>query len=219
MRTIVYVDGYNLYYGLLRKSPYKWLDLYTLFQNHVLSSSTEVIEVRYYTAPVKKDMSDDPESPRRQRIYLQALKKMPPCKVCIIEGSIESSKPRRRLVETIPERPDLTKVRVWQFSEKKTDVNLATDMLTAALTNACEQIVLCSNDSDLEGALAAICRHTDIQIGLVAPIPSDDHRKITTDLKKFSHWSKKLSVVHLENSQLPDVIPRQTKPIKKPQGW
>jgi hypothetical protein len=39
MRTIVYVDGYNLYYGLLRKSAYKWLDLYSLFQNHVLHQS------------------------------------------------------------------------------------------------------------------------------------------------------------------------------------
>ena len=27
MRTIVYIDGFNLYYGLLRHSPHKWLDL------------------------------------------------------------------------------------------------------------------------------------------------------------------------------------------------
>ena len=25
-RTAVYVDGYNLYYGLLKGTPYKWLD-------------------------------------------------------------------------------------------------------------------------------------------------------------------------------------------------
>jgi len=31
VKTIVYVDGYNLYYGLLRKSPHKWLDLFALF--------------------------------------------------------------------------------------------------------------------------------------------------------------------------------------------
>jgi hypothetical protein len=53
MRTIVYVDGYNLYYGLLRKSPHKWLDLYSLFQNHVLDQA-DVLEVRYYTAPIKE---------------------------------------------------------------------------------------------------------------------------------------------------------------------
>ena len=31
MRTTIYVDGFNLYYGALRRSPYKWLDLRTLF--------------------------------------------------------------------------------------------------------------------------------------------------------------------------------------------
>lgn len=30
MATIVYVDGFNLYYGALRGSPYKWLDLEAL---------------------------------------------------------------------------------------------------------------------------------------------------------------------------------------------
>ena len=26
MRTIAYIDGFNLYYGLLKGTPYKWLD-------------------------------------------------------------------------------------------------------------------------------------------------------------------------------------------------
>ena len=26
-RTIVYVDGFNLYYGLLKKTKWRWLDL------------------------------------------------------------------------------------------------------------------------------------------------------------------------------------------------
>ena len=58
MRTTVYVDGYNLYYGLLRKSRLKWLDLYALFKEHVLDDAAELVEVRYYTAPVLGRMSD-----------------------------------------------------------------------------------------------------------------------------------------------------------------
>ena len=27
MRTFVYVDGFNLYYGALKRSSWKWLDL------------------------------------------------------------------------------------------------------------------------------------------------------------------------------------------------
>ena len=29
-KTIVYIDGYNLYYGLLKGTAYKWLDLLAL---------------------------------------------------------------------------------------------------------------------------------------------------------------------------------------------
>lgn len=218
MRTIVYVDGYNLYYGLLRRSPYKWLDLHALFANHVLDSSTEIAEVRYYTAPVLGKMSDDPESPQRQRIYLQALRKMPPARVTIIEGKMHHATPHQRLVKPIPEAPHIETVQVNVFNEKKTDVNLAADMITGAWTGAYQQAVLCSNDSDLEAALATIKHHhPDLRLGLVAPIPGDDHRKISRDLVQFADWKKVLSTVHLANSQLPNQIPRTA--IRKPSSW
>ncbi len=31
MRTIIYVDGFNLYHGALKRSSSKWLDLRALF--------------------------------------------------------------------------------------------------------------------------------------------------------------------------------------------
>ncbi|MDH4376612.1 MAG: hypothetical protein QE494_09955 [Ramlibacter sp.] len=52
MRTVVYIDGYNLYYGLLRGTKFKWLDVVVLFQEHVLDSAAELVDARYYTAPV-----------------------------------------------------------------------------------------------------------------------------------------------------------------------
>ncbi len=36
MRTIVYVDGFNFYHGLVKRSGYKWLDLYKLFEEQLL---------------------------------------------------------------------------------------------------------------------------------------------------------------------------------------
>lgn len=218
MRTIVYVDGYNLYYGLLRKSNLKWLDLFALFNDHVLDDAAQLVEVRYYTAPVLGRMSDSEESPQRQRLYLQALRKHRPQGLTIVEGKIMASTPFQRLYKPIPEAPHLTKVQVYDFNEKKTDVNLASDMLAGAWTNAYDQVVLCSNDSDLEGALATIRRyHPTIRIGLVAPIPSTDHRHIATDLSQYADWSKILSPVHIQNSQLPDRIPNSR--LKKPETW
>jgi hypothetical protein len=71
VKTVVCVDGLNLYYGVLRGTGFKWLDLYGLFQEHVLGAATCVEKVRYYTAPLKRSASDDPAS--RQRLSMSAL--------------------------------------------------------------------------------------------------------------------------------------------------
>ncbi len=98
MKTIVYIDGYNLYYGSLRKTAHKWLDIHRLFSSHILNSESKLLRVNYYTAPVLGKICDDPDSPKRQRTYFQALRKLYPNKIAIIE-------------------------------EKKSDVNIAVDML------------------------------------------------------------------------------------------
>jgi len=214
VKTIVYVDGYNLYYGLLRRSPWKWLDLFALFQNHVLTDAN-ILEVRYYTAPVLARMCDDPVSPQRQRLYLQALRKQPPSRVTIVEGRMVATTPILRLVEPIN---GLERVRVQDFVEKQTDVNLACDMLSAAWTGACEQIVLCSNDSDLKAALAAIRQHCPgVRLGLVAPVAAQNTRHLSRDLAMQVHWAKALSPVHLASAQLPARIPGTT--LRRPECW
>lgn len=218
MKTIVYVDGYNLYYGLLRRSAFKWLDLYHLFQDHALEPGVDVVEVRYYTAPVLGRMADDPDSPQRQRSYLQALRKMPPSRVTVIEGKIHAATPMLRLVDPLHDLPDLKYVKVHDFTEKKTDVNLAADLITGAWTGAYEQAVVCSNDTDLEGALRVIKQHcSTVRLGLIAPIPSNDTRKIAADLRQLVDWAKILSPAHLECSQLPDKIPGTA--IRRPDAW
>jgi len=218
LRTIAYIDGYNLYYGLLRKSQYKWLDVYALFRDHALNQSSDLVEVRYYTAPMLGKMSDDLESPIRQRRYLQALRKMHPIGLTLIEGRIVASTPFQRLIRPIPEAPHLQKVQVLDFNEKKTDVNIASDMINGAWLKTYDQAVLCSNDSDLEGALRSIKEHhPHIHIGLVAPISGEDPRKISGDLAKFSDWKKILSTAHLARSQLPDRIP--SSQLSKPAAW
>ena len=217
MKTIIYIDGYNLYYGLLRRSPHKWLDLYTLFQSHVLQD-VDVLEVRYYTAPVLARMSDDTESPQRQRTYLQALRKHAPSKVTIIEGKMIAATPFSRLVHPIAEAPNIQKVQVYSFEEKQSDVNIAVDMVISALTNACEQIVLCSNDSDLKTAVMRIKQYAPhIRLGLVVPIKSTDSRAISKDLNQYADWSKVLSTLHLSKAQLPEKI--HSTAIKKPDTW
>lgn len=218
MRTIVFIDGYNLYYGLLRRSPHKWLDIFRLFREHLLLPETDLLEVRYYTAPVLGSLCDDPESPQRQRQYLQALRKLYPGKITISEGKLVKSTPVLRLAERLPTAPELKMAKVITLTEKKTDVNIASDMLTAAFLEQCDQIVLCSNDSDMEGAFKAIRQHCpQIRLGLTPPIPSADHRHVCKELQTLSHWVKVPKTAALALSQLPNKIPGTS--ITKPSSW
>jgi hypothetical protein len=120
-------------------------------------------------------MCDNPESPQRQRIYLQALRRLYPDLLVIVEGKIQATKSFQRLVRPIPEAPALQRVLVHGFNEKKTDVNLAADLISGAWTDAYAQAVVCSNDADLEAALATLApgsRYALAGRGQVAGVPS-----------------------------------------------
>ena len=72
--TNVYIDGFNLYYGALKGTPYKWLDLDALCRR--LLPKHELGRIRYFTAIVAA-RPHDLSGPDRQRVYLRALATMP----------------------------------------------------------------------------------------------------------------------------------------------
>ncbi|MCA3721350.1 NYN domain-containing protein [Phenylobacterium sp.] len=82
IRTHVYIDGFNLYYGALKNGPYKWLDVVKLSQKLIASKDT-VERVKYFTARVSG--AADPDAPGRQQAYLSALSTLP--QVEVIFGS------------------------------------------------------------------------------------------------------------------------------------
>ncbi len=46
----VYIDGFNLYYGALKRTPYKWLDLRKLAETMLPTDTVQ--EVHYFTARI-----------------------------------------------------------------------------------------------------------------------------------------------------------------------
>lgn len=70
-RTIVYVDGFNFYYGEVRGTSWKWLDPAALFQK-VLGPQNKLEKVKYFTARVQPSPRD-PNVNVRQDAYLRAL--------------------------------------------------------------------------------------------------------------------------------------------------
>ncbi len=71
-RTIVYVDGFNFYYGEVRGTPWKWLDPVALFRN-VLGRQNTLVKIKYFTARVQPS-PNDPNVNVRQETYLHALR-------------------------------------------------------------------------------------------------------------------------------------------------
>ena len=78
MRTRVYVDGFNLYYGALKGTRFKWLNPVELARR-VLPAGYAVDKLLYFTAHVSG--VSDPGAPARQHAYITALRTLPEVEV------------------------------------------------------------------------------------------------------------------------------------------
>jgi hypothetical protein len=125
MRTSFYVDAFNLYYGCLKGTPYRWLNLEKLCQ--LSFPNDRVHRIRYFTAIVKA-RPNDPAQPARQQIFLRALGTLP-C-VSIHFGHYLQSHVKMPLAS--PPLGGPFTARVIKSEEKGSDVNLATMLLIDA---------------------------------------------------------------------------------------
>ena len=71
MKTNFYIDGFNLYYGCLKGTPYRWLDLSALC-GRLLRDDSEVVAIKYFTAKVSP-RAGNPHHAQRQQAYIRAL--------------------------------------------------------------------------------------------------------------------------------------------------
>jgi hypothetical protein len=210
-RTIVYVDGFNLYYGCLKKSAYKWLNLKALFQS-LLNESHNLIKIKYFTAPISA-REDNNDSRLRQKYYLQALEAYIP-EIEIFYGHYLTHKVKAKVADPKPKQPPF--VTVYKTEEKGSDVNLAVHLLNDAWLNHYDCAVLVSNDSDLAEPLRLVKAQQDKKIGLLFP-STDKSRKPSRQLAAYADFIKHIRQNLLASSQLPDHIP--TTSIVKPIEW
>lgn len=226
MKTIVYIDGYNLYYGRLKDTDHKWLDLLKLFQiiSKVQNPSSEITQIKYFTAPVKaKFASRGQEAAQSQSSYHRALKSVHDNTVEIICGYHDASLGTPPRYKNPIDKDD--RVDIWKLEEKQTDVNIALHMYKDAIEGKCCQQILVSNDSDLEPPLKLIRENQpEITLGLIIPRhkPTDPKhaRAPNQRLSKYTQWTRHhILDEECANSQLADKIPTKRKPIIKPAYW
>ena len=122
INTNVYIDGFNLYYGALKGTPYRWLNIRKLCE--LLLPKNTVNSINYYTALVSARPSD-PDQPVRQQTYLRALRTLPGVSVHL--GHFLAHEVRMPLVP-VPGTPQKYAM-VIKTEEKGSDVNLATHLI------------------------------------------------------------------------------------------
>ena len=76
-RVIVYIDGFNLYYGLRSRNwrRYYWLDIHKL-STKLLKPGQRLKSIRYFTARIS-DRDGKSKKRKRQNIFLDALGTLP----------------------------------------------------------------------------------------------------------------------------------------------
>jgi 6-hydroxy-3-succinoylpyridine 3-monooxygenase len=235
LRTRIYIDGYNFYYGCLRGTPHKWLDLLPLFVKHILPSALvkdgdghirqstllPSPSIKFFTAKIIESVARAPDSVSSQARYHTALRKLHGGRIELIEGYYAVNKMKVKIVDA--EDPDRAprecqEIQAWKVEEKQSDVNLALQVYHDAITGQIDHAVIVTNDTDIAPALEMLRAHTNVLIGVV--VPTTDHtRPPNTDLVKLAHWTRRhINSNELAGCQLPRVIPGK-RPTTKPESW
>lgn len=207
MATVVYIDGFNLYYGAVKGTTHKWLDLEALCRR--LLPKDRIVEIRYFTALISA-RPDNPKQSARQQTYLRALETLP--LVTIHLGHYLSHRTRMPLAE--PPATGAKTVEVVKTEEKGSDVNLATYLLLDAFQGRCDTAVVISNDSDLAEPIRVAEQELGIRVGIVNPHPAKRRSRVLR-----STFFKQLRTPTLAACQLPPVLLGAQGKIRKPKDW
>lgn len=217
MKTIVYVDGFNLYYRALKKTKFKWLNLMALCQAS-LPKECEIIGINFYTARISGRI--DPSSPKDQHIYLKALLTIPGLSQHF--GSFQVYEKMMYLNQPLVFTPKL-KIQpvptpkfacVVKSEEKGSDVNLGVHLVRDALLKKMEHAVVITNDTDLCEPLRIVVQDAHLPLTLLSPVakPAKSLDKLATYVRHIQPY--------LGISQFPDpVITDCGDILAKPYNW
>lgn len=205
--TIVYVDAFNLYYGALKGTRSKWLDLDALCQR--LLPRDQITKIRYFTARVSA-RPGDPQQPQRQLTYMRALGTIQHLSVHL--GHYLTHTTRMRLAN--PTQGGPTTVEVIKTEEKGSDVNIATYLMLDACHGNCDTAVVISNDSDLKETVALARSEFGLNVGIVNPHPPAKRSRALRPT-----FFKQLRPSVLAACQFPTVLKDGRGTFRKPASW
>ena len=200
-RVIVYIDGFNLYFGLKSKrwKRYYWLDMWRLAENLVRRG--RVTAAHYFTASVRAN----PPKESRQQAFLAALRVHRPA-LDIVYGHYLLRPWQCRKCGHVVKRAE----------EKKTDVNIATQLLHDAFRDAFDTAFIVSGDSDLAPPIELVCTEMTGKRVIVAFPPS----RVSAELKRVATGWFYINQQVIRTALLPNpVIRADGRELWKPEEW
>jgi len=201
-KVIVYIDGFNLYHGLVDKGwrRYLWLNVQKMASS-LLKFNQELVETKYFTARITVG---DAAKKQRQTTYIEAIKTLNG--LIIIEGKYHSESylcHNCGFTHNIP-------------SEKMTDVNIASQMIIDAVNDKLDTALLVSADADLVPAIEII-RSAYAKKRIVVAFPPNRYSK---DLANSAQSSYFIGRMHFAKNQLEEKVTRADGFIlERPKTW
>jgi len=228
LKACIYVDGFNLFYGCLKKTDHKWLNINKLVGFYF--PKYEIQKIKYFSA-ITKARKDDLDKPVRQLAYFRALETLPNLEIVhgtFLENEVlmfvpEKSKRSGRQEANV----ELTKIQrrlpllgknylvVNKTEEKGSDVNLATHLMMDAYEKKFDVAIVVSNDSDLAEPIKIVNNMPDLTVRLLNP-----HKKTNIKLQEAVVGNiKMIRLWALKNSQFPDDMEDVKGDFHKPNDW
>lgn len=201
-RVIVYVDGFNFYYGLKSKrwKSFYWLDIVGFFESH-LKPYQELVELVYFSAK-----PTGTQQRHRQGLLFQANKLNPKFKLVL--GKYLEKEITCRSCGSI----------IHSHEEKETDVRIATTILSDSYKKRCDIAIIVSADSDLVPPVEMIREFNPSQKVFVYFPPN----RRSSNLASISDGTKSLdgSYSIFQRFVLPDIVVLESGyQIQRPENW
>ncbi len=214
MKTCLYIDGFNLYYGALRGTPFKWLNPLTLASQEFRKNS--IVAVKYFSAAVQA-RPGDPDEPLRQEMYWRALRSLPDME--IILGHF-----RVREVDAPVVHPPPRFIKIFKTEEKGSDVNLASHLLMDGFLNRYDCAIVMSGDSDLVSPIRMVRDELKKPVGVLNPqrlsgTGCQPRRKNAGLLRACSFYREGVTWAQLQAAQFPDTLTDSQGSFHKPLSW
>ncbi len=207
MKTIVYVDGFNLYYGAVKDNSLKWLNIHRMCELHL--PKDQIVGVKYFTAKIIS-RPDDPQKHIRQQVYLRALRTLPNFE--IIYGHYSEHPKWMRLTNPEPGGPYFAEV--IRTEEKGSDVNIAVNLLHDGYQKKYALAVLVTNDSDLLSAIQIVQNDLGLKVGILNP-----QKHPSKVLNNEALFIRNLRTGILKASQFPTTLTDAKGSFYKPKDW